>query len=54
MTVWIPNSAVSPDLSDLFNVRRKSMKACIIQPFYSMDYSRSDELLQWELDQLDK
>lgn len=30
------------------------MKACIIQPFYSMDYERSDELLQWELDQLDK
>ena len=30
------------------------MKACIIQPFYSMDYSLSDELLQWELDQLDK
>ena len=30
------------------------MKACIIQPFYSMDYERSDELLRWELDQLDK
>ena len=30
------------------------MKACIIQPFYSMDYSRSDELLQWELDALDQ
>ena len=30
------------------------MKACIIQPFYSMDYSLSDELLQWELDALDQ
>ena len=29
------------------------MKVCIIQPFYSMDYDKSEELLQWELDQLD-
>ena len=30
------------------------MKACIMQPFYSLDYSRSRELLQWQLDALDK
>ena len=30
------------------------MTACIIQPFYSMDYERSEELLQWELDALEK
>lgn len=30
------------------------MKACIIQPLYSTDYSRSDELFAWELDMLDK
>lgn len=30
------------------------MKACIIQPEYSMDLSRADELFQWELDALDK
>ena len=30
------------------------MKVCVIQPEYSLDYSRSDELFQWELDALDK
>jgi len=30
------------------------MKVCIIQPEYSRDYSRSDELFQWELDAMDK
>ena len=30
------------------------MKACILQPFYSLDFSRSDELFAWELDALDR
>lgn len=30
------------------------MKVCIIQPEYSVDHSRSEEFLQWELDALDK
>ena len=30
------------------------MKACIIQPPYYTDYSRSDECFQWELEALDK
>lgn len=30
------------------------MKVCIVQPEYSIDYSRSDELFQWELDMMDK
>lgn len=30
------------------------MKACILQPYYSLDYSRSDELFAWELDALDR
>ncbi len=30
------------------------MKVCIVQPYYSMDFSRVDELFQWELDTLDK
>ena len=30
------------------------MKACVLQPFYALDYSRSDELFAWELDALDK
>ena len=30
------------------------MKVCIIQPEYSLDYDRSAELLQWELDALDR
>lgn len=30
------------------------MKVCIFQPEYSVDYSRTDELLQWELKALDR
>lgn len=30
------------------------MKVCVIQPPYSMDVSRSDEFVQWELDALDR
>ena len=30
------------------------MKVCIVQPEYSTDYSRSNELFQWELDMMDK
>ena len=30
------------------------MKVCIFQPEYSVDYTRSAELLQWELDALDR
>lgn len=30
------------------------MKVCIIQPEYSTDYSRSDEMFNWELDAMDK
>ncbi len=30
------------------------MKTCIIQPYYSKDFSRAEELLQWELDALDR
>ncbi|MBE6561616.1 MAG: carbon-nitrogen hydrolase family protein, partial [Ruminococcaceae bacterium] len=30
------------------------MKVCVIQPPYSLDFSRSDELFQWELDALEK
>ncbi len=30
------------------------MKACIIQPYYSKDFSRAEELLHWELDALDR
>lgn len=30
------------------------MKACVIQPEYSFDYSRSDELFEWEIDALEK
>ena len=29
------------------------MKICVIQPLYSTDYARSDELFQWQLDALD-
>ena len=30
------------------------MKACVIQPEYSFDYSRSDELFEWEIEALEK
>ena len=30
------------------------MKACIVQPFYTTDLSRADELFEWELEVLDK
>ena len=30
------------------------MKVCIIQPEYSADYRRSDELFNWEMDALDR
>jgi len=30
------------------------MKICVIQPPYSMDFTRSDELFAWELDALDR
>ena len=30
------------------------MKVCIIQPEYSRDYARSDELFRWELEAMDK
>ena len=30
------------------------MKACIVQPFYTTDLSRADELFEWELEALDK
>lgn len=30
------------------------MKACVIQPHYSVDYDLSQELFQWELDALDR
>lgn len=30
------------------------MKACIIQPAYSVDYSLSDQMFQWELEALDQ
>ena len=30
------------------------MKVCVIQPEYSVDHSRTEELLQWELDALDR
>lgn len=30
------------------------MKACIVQPFYTTDLSRADELFKWELEALDK
>lgn len=30
------------------------MKACILQPFYALDFSRNDELFAWELDALDR
>lgn len=30
------------------------MKVCIIQPLYTTDYSRSDELFRWEMDMMDK
>lgn len=30
------------------------MKVCIVQPFYPTDYSRSDEMFQWEMDALDR
>ena len=29
------------------------MKACIIQPHYSTDFSESDALFQWEMDAMD-
>ena len=29
------------------------MKACVVQPAFSYDYERSDELFQWEMDMLD-
>ncbi len=29
------------------------MKICVIQPLYSIDYTRSDELFRWQLDALD-
>lgn len=30
------------------------MNACVIQPFYSLDSAKTEELLQWELDALDR
>ena len=30
------------------------MKVCIVQPKYSVDYSQSEQLLQWELEALDR
>ena len=30
------------------------MKACVIQPAYSMDFSQSDKFFDWELDTLDQ
>ena len=30
------------------------MKVCIVQPLYSADYERSEELFQWQLDAMDK
>ena len=30
------------------------MKVCVVQPGYSYDYSKSDELFQWEMEMLDK
>ena len=30
------------------------MKICVIQPLYSTDYARSDELFQWQIDALDR
>ena len=30
------------------------MKVCVIQPPYSLDFSRSDELFRWEMDALEK
>ena len=30
------------------------MKVCVIQPEYCLDYSRSDEFFQWELNALDQ
>ena len=30
------------------------MKVCIVQPHYDVDYSRSQELYQWEMDALDR
>ena len=29
------------------------MKACIVQPHYSTDFARSDELFRWEMDIMD-
>ena len=31
-----------------------NMKTCVIQPAYCLDFSRSDEFLEWEINELDK
>ena len=30
------------------------MKICVVQPGYSLDFSRSDEFFRWEMDMFDK
>ena len=30
------------------------MKVCIVQPHYDVDYSKSQELFQWEMEALDR
>ena len=42
--------------SKIYTHRRcfQTMKACVIQPPYSTDYSRSDECFRWEMEALDR